>query len=127
MAAGYAVKIAGRLMNKCFIALFSIVLVGCFSRGAYLTQEKFNQIQVGDSITKVLDESGKPYSVDTKPSGEKVYKYVETFSTGTRLIYENHYTFVVKDGRIVEKKQWQEQDPPYDLIYQDDPNHHYYP
>lgn len=114
-------------MKKFVLLLIAPLLLGCFTRSAYLTQEKYNQIQVGDSISKVLDESGKPYSVDTKPSGEKVYKYIETISTGTRLVYENHYAFVVRDGKVVEKKQWQEQEPPYDLIYQDDPNHHYYP
>ena len=115
-------------MRKSKIAVLGCLLcLGCFSRSAYLTQESYAQIQVGEPVDQVVKEYGDPYAVDTKKDGTKEYKYIETLSTGNRLVYENHYILVVKDGKIIEKKQWQEQNPPYELIYQDDPNHHHYP
>lgn len=114
-------------MKKYSYLLAVALLFGCFTRGPYITQEKYNNIQVGESISEVEKVSGEPYSVRKNAKGEKVYEYVETFSTGTELIYENHYFFVVRDGKVIEKKMTQEQDPAFDMVYQDDPNHHYYP
>jgi hypothetical protein len=114
-------------MDKIKYLFLMILLCGCFTRSAYLSQETYNSIQVGESISTVVDKAGDPYTVRTLKSGEQEYEYIELFSTGTSLVYYNHYFFVVKDGKIVGKRMVYRQEPPYDLIYQDDPNHPYYP
>ena len=114
-------------MNKWLCLVLLSFLCGCFSRNAYLTQDRYNQVEIGQPISTLIQQAGQPYSIHKNKSGEQEYEYIELFSTGTRLVYENHYIFVVKDGQIIEKKMRQKQEPPYDLIYQDDPNHHYYP
>jgi hypothetical protein len=92
-----------------------------------MSQTRYNDVQVGDTISSVIKKAGKPYSSKTNAQGEEEYTYIETFVYDNQLVYENHYTFVVKDGKVVAKKKNQEQDPPYEMIYQDDPNHNYYP
>ncbi|MBM3208293.1 MAG: hypothetical protein FJZ57_06805 [Chlamydiae bacterium] len=114
-------------MNKWKYVLLAALLCGCFSRHTYITHERFDSVQVGDPISVIVDEAGEPYAQRKMKNGEIEYEYIENFSRGTVLIYENHYFFLVKDGKIVNKKMVQKQEDPYDLIYQDDPNHHYYP
>ncbi|NDD57725.1 MAG: hypothetical protein EBZ47_00525 [Chlamydiae bacterium] len=114
-------------MNVFKYFILVALLCGCMTRNSYITQERYSQIQVGEPIASVVKEAGEPYSLTTNSRGEQEYLYIELFSTGTALVYENHYTFFVKDGKIVYKKMTKVKEPPYDLIYQDDPNHHYYP
>lgn len=114
-------------MNKLKYFLLAVVLCGCFTRHTYITNQKYNSVQVGDPISVVVDQAGEPYALRTLQNGTLEYEYIENFSRGTVLIYENHYFFIVKDGKVVSKKMTQTQEEPYDLIYQDDPNHHYYP
>lgn len=114
-------------MNKWTYILLTTILCGCFSRTAYITQDRYNKVEIGQPMASLMQDAGEPYSVHKNAAGEEEYEYIELFSTGTQLVYENHYIFVVKDGQIIEKRMRQKQEPPYDMIYQDDPNHHYYP
>ena len=114
-------------MNKWTCFLVATLLSGCFTRSAYITQDTYNKVQIGEPISMVTKMAGQPYSVHKNSSGEQEYEYVESIGSGTDLVYENHYYFIVKDGKIVGKRESQEQVPPYEMIYQDDPNHNYYP
>lgn len=114
-------------MNKWLSLLLLTLLCGCFTRSAYITQEKFNNVQVGEPIATVVKEAGEPYSIRKKSAGVEEYTYVESITTGARLVYENHYVFIVKDGRVVGKRIGQEREPGYEMMYQDDPNHYQFP
>ena len=91
-----------------------------------MTQETFAIVQVGAPIQNVIKESGEPYSIRNK-NGMEEYTYVERVSNGNALIYENHFILYVQDGVVVGKSTTQERRPPYDVIYQGDPNHPQYP
>ncbi len=91
-----------------------------------MTQESFDTIQVGSSIETVVQSMGEPYSIEEK-NGTEEYTYVERVTNGNQLIYENHYTIVVQNGRVIGKTRTQKKMPGFDLIYQDDPNHNQYP
>ncbi len=113
-------------IKKYGICLGLFLLGGCFPKSSMMTMERYDQVQVGSPIRDVVQQNGEPYSIDTK-HGSSEYKYVEKVTSGNRLIYENHYTIIVKDGNVVGKTAVQERRPAYDLIYQDDPNHNQYP
>lgn len=112
--------------NRIYVVVVCLLLCGCFSHHALMTQQSFDSIHVGSSIQTVVDSMGEPYSIHEK-NGMEEYKYVERVTNGNYLIYENHYTIFVKNGTIVGKTRTQEQVPAFDLIYQDDPNHNQYP
>ncbi len=103
-----------------------LVLGSCFSKSSMMTQETFDNVQVGTPIQTIVKENGEPYSVENK-NGMQEYRYVERVTNGNYLIYENHFVLYVKGGMVVAKTVTQEQVPAYDLIYQDDPNHNQYP
>jgi len=108
--------------------LFAVALLmwGCFSRPTMMTRENFDQVQIGSSINSVIHTNGEPYSVHEK-NGKEEYVYIERVTTGNTLIFENHYILYVQNGMVVGKDVTQEKNPPFDLIYQDDPNHNQYP
>ncbi len=91
-----------------------------------MTQETFATVQVGAPIQNVISENGEPYSIRNK-NGMEEYTYVERVANGNELIYENHFILFVQDGVVVGKSTTQERRPPYDVIYQGDPNHYQYP
>jgi hypothetical protein len=108
------------------LAFCLLLLCGCFSKSAMMTQETFSSVQVGEPICTIVQENGEPYTIDEK-NGMQEYKYVERITNGNRLIYENHFVIYVKDGVVVGKTSTREQVPAFGLIYQDDPNHNQYP
>ena len=111
---------------KKYFALAAIIMAGCFSRSAMMTQETYYSVQVGTPISTVIEQNGEPLYTETK-DGMEEYHYVERMTSGNRLIYENHYIIYVKDGMVVAKTTSQERPPAFDMIYQDDPNHNQYP
>lgn len=108
------------------LLLAGILVTGCYSASAPMTQEKFSTVYVGTAVSEVIKENGQPYSVQNK-NGMKEYVYIERINNGNQLIYENHFIFYVEDGVVVGKTVRQEKRPPYNIMYQDDPNYPEYP
>jgi len=106
--------------------VFVASLTSCFSASHMMTMETYDNIHVGTPIDLVVQDNGQPFSVSSS-RGISEYKYVEKVTSGNRLIYENHYTLFVQDGKVTRKLATQERRPAFDLIYQDDPNHNQYP
>ena len=107
---------------KCFPVIALIFLCGCFSRPLSMTQENFDNIQLGSTITEVRSHAGTPYSVHRKGPDKVEYEYIERFDLGQNFIYENHYYLLVIDGKVVKKRIKQERPPSFDFMYSDDPN-----
>ncbi len=113
-------------MRKGFFLLLT-VLTACAGSSARMTQDRYDSIQTGVSMSVVEQDIGQPYAIHNKSGGVKEYEYIERITMGTQLISEQHYYLIVVDGKVMGKYTKQEKAPPYDLIYQDDPNHHWYP
>lgn len=115
-------------MSKPFLVAIGIAcfLSSCFSTPHMMTMESYDNVQVGTPIDLVVQQNGRPSTVSTS-HGTSEYKYVEKITAGNRLLYENHYTLFVQDGKVTGKTAVQERRPAFDLIYQDDPNHNQYP
>lgn len=115
-------------MSKSYLYSIGLVLflTSCFSASHMMTMETYDNVQVGTPIDLVVQENGQPSSVSSS-HGTSEYKYVEKITSGNQLMYENHYTLFVQDGKVTGKTATQERRPAFDLIYQDDPNHNQYP
>lgn len=107
--------------------LFLIILASCSSRASMMTKSSYEGIQTGTPVTTIEAQVGQPYAIHSKGSGVEEYEYIERITMGNALVTETHYFLIVADGKVVGKYSKQEQSPEYDLIYQDDPNHHWYP
>lgn len=111
---------------KTLIALLTVLLFACNASSTAVTRADFDGVVLLTPIDEVTACLGEPYSIRCCDSGEE-YEYIERVSQNNILVYENHYYFRVVNGQVVSKRFKQERDPPYDLIYQADPNYPAYP
>ena len=107
------------------LALFP--MTSCFSRPALMTHSDFDNMQMGTTVSEFKSEVGSPYAIHKKKDGIEEYEYIERIDTGNNIVAENHYFLLVKDGKVVGKYMKRETPPPYDLIYQEQPNYPSYP
>lgn len=82
---------------------------------------------IGSSITEVAQTIGPPFSV--KVIGQRAYEYtyVDRYTLGGEFLYENRYILTVVNGQVVDKRVESVESPPYDELYQMDPNYPSYP
>jgi hypothetical protein len=110
-------------MKRSLVPVIALLLLSaCFTSGARMTSDTYDNIQMGTPIASVEKEIGKPYAVRSKGFNTKEYEYIERIDMGNNLVAENHYFLVVTDGQVVGKYITREKPPAYDLIYQEDPN-----
>jgi hypothetical protein len=109
-------------MAKKFLML-ALLLAGCFSRSSMMTYAGYDGVDTGMPIEEVKERMGEPYKVHTTKGGVTEYEYVERMNAGDNLMGENHYFLIVEEGKVVGKYMTRERMPPYDLIYQDQPNY----
>ncbi len=114
---------------RCLLPWIAVLglTAGCFSRSTVMTRETFGDLLMGTPVATLEAEAGSPYSILNKGNGVQEYEYIERIDLGNALVAENHYYIVVKEGKVVGKHMCREKMPAYDLIYQEDPNHDYYP
>lgn len=104
--------------------LISILLlsVSCFAKSAIMTRGNFENIREGEPISEVKKTVGEPYSVRKLDDGSEEYQYIERIDLGTETVEENRYYLIIKNGQVVSKRFNQQTPPPYDEIYDGDPN-----
>ncbi len=112
---------------KPFIIIGLIVCCACSSRASLMTQSEYDTVQTGTPVATLESQIGTPYDIHFKSGGVKEYEYIERITMGNSLVTENHYFIIVVDGKVVGKYMKQEKAPAYHLIYEDDPNHQWYP
>ena len=88
---------------------------------------EFNDIQIGMPISRVISAYGEPYAVYDVGDGTVKFEFVERISMNNELVYENHYYLTVTNDRVVGKCFKEENRPPFDQLYQVDPNYPTYP
>lgn len=102
-----------------------LLLALCTSLSA-LNRLQFNDIMLGTTLRQVVDCYGDPYSVHEASCGI-VFEYIERITMNNSLVYENHYYLTFVNDRVVSKCFNEEGRPPYDEMYQMDPNYPNFP
>lgn len=92
-----------------------------------MTKQQFADISLGTPIEEVEKVVGKPYAIYRRNRDVYDYEYIERFAMNNELVYENHYFLKVVNGYVVSKRIGSESRPPYDELWQEDPNYPTYP
>lgn len=87
----------------------------------------FNCLLLCTPVCELLEKYGQPYAIHDRGCGIVDYEYVERVSMNNELIYENHYFLRIEEEKLVKKFFREENQPAYDLLYQEDPNYPTYP
>lgn len=108
-------------MKKLILLLFLCTALSALNR------LEFNQIILGTSIDQVISHYGEPYAVHDLGNGTTQYEFIERIAMNNELIYENHYYLTVSNDKVVSKCFREENRPPYDQMFQQNPNYPTYP
>lgn len=103
------------------------MLLLCTSLSAMMTRLDFNEVMLGTRFRDIIACYGDPYAVSEPPCGGIMLEYIERVEMNNELIYENHYYLTIMNDVLVSKCFREEDRPPYDLMYQQDPNYPSYP
>jgi hypothetical protein len=110
------------MAKNCFKLIVSLLAVSAVFGSPVMTRPGFYAIDLGDPVNKIIQDHGEPYSIKVNKDGSKDYLYIERIPVGEQTVEENRYILVIKNGQVVSKRYNQELPPPYDEIYDDDPN-----
>lgn len=87
----------------------------------------YNRILLGTPASQVVQCYGEPYAVHEIDHETLEYEYIERVSMNNELVYENHYFLTIVNGQVVCKRFTEENRPPFDQMYEYDPNYPAYP
>ncbi len=78
-----------------------------------VTMDSFSGVSLGESCQEVREKLGRPYLVRKKENGVVEYEYVERIYANTINQEERHYLIRFKEGKVFEKKIFQESPAPF--------------
>ncbi|NGX39551.1 MAG: hypothetical protein KR126chlam1_00881 [Chlamydiae bacterium] len=113
-------------MKKGFF-IFLVCLLWVATLPAMMTKQNYVEVMLGMTVPEVTRIVGEPYAVHDLGDGVQEYQYIERFSMNNELLYETHYILTVVNGQVVNKRTCNEYRPPYDRMYQADPNYPSFP
>ena len=87
--------------RKLFLLLF-LLATSCASH-KLLTSRDFDTISVGENASFLEQQFGTPYNINKK-GGIEEYIYIERISLGGTKTLFKEYTFLVSQGKIVDKR-----------------------
>ena len=99
-------------MKKFLMISVLFVCVSCASGSSYMKGKDLENVSVGMTVKELEATRGQPYDVKELTSGEVEYEYIERVSANQLNIRERHYFFLVKDGKVVDKKVKEVMPPP---------------
>lgn len=105
------------------VLFFLLIATSAFA----MNRLQYNDLMLGTRGSAIVNKYGDPYSVRDLGNGTLEYEYVERISMNNELVYENHYILTIVNGQLVNKRIRQENRPPYDQMYQENPNYPSYP
>lgn len=89
-------------MEKIYL-IFLVFLTSCTFCPAF-TQDHYQLIQVGTTISVLEKQYGPPYDIQELENEVYEYRYIERVDVGSQGTEHIHYIFTVSQGRIVGKQ-----------------------
>ena len=110
-------------MAKKYLAALLLVCASCSSKSSVITYSEYTSVESGMTVEQMEEKLGKPYAIHNRKDGSQEYEYIERITAGSGTVSENHYFLIVQKGSVTGKYMKSQQSPPYDLIYQEQPNY----
>lgn len=87
-----------------FLPLVFLAILSSCVRGSMATQQDFDTVAIGSSITQFQERVGMPYEIERTTDGTEVYHYIERIEVGPNATVQNDYALTVSKGIIIDKK-----------------------
>ncbi len=83
--------------------IFLLFLASCSA--PMMTPSCYHTVQMGESVEILEERCGKAYHIREMENGFIEYHYIERIGGNTAYSDQNDYYIIVKDGRVVQKRQ----------------------
>jgi hypothetical protein len=101
-------------MNNLFF-LFILLVCSC-SQSKYMTFESYHDIAIGQNISDVQVQMGRPYEVKEISDHKQEYIYIERLPFGDNREFFRKYILIVEHGKVIDKRLKEESPPPVQFI-----------
>lgn len=101
------------MKNK--IVCIMLLCVGCAS-SKYISYEDYQKIAIGENISEVQVQYGRPYEVKDLGAHAQEYIYMERIPLGDAREAFRRYILIVENEKIVDKKLKEEVTSPIQFI-----------
>lgn len=98
--------------------LFLLLLVACScSAGKFMNYEDYNRIAIGENISDVQVQQGRPYEVSEVGPHKQEYTYMERIPLGEGREVFRRYILIVENEKVIEKKVKEEVTSPIQFVW----------
>src|SRR5574338_969773 len=112
----FAEKYGNVCMNK-YLFLFSLILVAC-TASKYMTFDDYHNVTIGQNISDIQVQMGRPYEVKELAPGKQEYVYIERIPLGDTREMFRKYILVVEEGKVINKQLKEETSSPFQFFGQ---------
>lgn len=96
------------------ILITCLLLVAC-TTSKFMTYEQYYQIPIGEEVSIIQVELGRPFEVKEVGPSTQEYIYVERIPLGETREMFRRYILTVLDGKIIQKRVEEEVTSPLQL------------
>jgi hypothetical protein len=102
-------------VKSIFFILALVVTASC-SRGKYMTYDDYHKIAMGENISDVQVQVGRPYEIKEHSPHRQEYVYIERISLNEHREVFRKYILTVEHDKIIDKKLVEEVSSPVQFL-----------
>lgn len=105
------------MMSKYLLWLGCLVcLFASCSAGKYMTYDDYHKVAIGQNISDIQVQMGRPYEIKELSLHKQEYIYIERISLGEHREIFRRYIFIVEHDKVINKKVSEEASNPVQFI-----------
>lgn len=98
-----------------YLILMIILVCGC-TQSKFMTFDDYHDIAIGQNISDIQVQMGRPYEVHEISDHTQEYIYIERFSIGDNREFFRKYILIVNNGKVTEKRLKEESSYPAQFL-----------
>ena len=102
-------------MKNIFLLLSLFVVFTACTQGKYMTYDDYHDINMGQEISDIQVQMGRPYEVKDLSRTKQEYMYIERITIGDNREMFRKYILTVEDGKVIDKRVKEESTPAVQL------------
>jgi len=102
-------------MKNMFLFFTLFALLASCTQGKYMTYDDYHDVAMGQEISDIQVQMGRPYEVKELSNTVQEYIYIERISIGDSREMFRKYILTVEDGKVINKRVKEEKSPAVQL------------
>lgn len=103
-------------MNRYFFFIIALIITVSCTRGKFMSYEDYHRVALGENISDVQVQVGRPYEIKELSPHRQEYVYIERLSLNERREVFRKYILTVEHDKVIDKKLVEEVSNPIQFI-----------